>query len=139
MSRLGRTIPALPVRDVEAAAAHYRERFGFEAPHVEPGFALLRRDDAEIHLWGASDEAWARRGDFAENPVCSGAESFIAGTASCRVEVSGVDELYDELKASDVLHGASTDGVGATEWGTREFHTVDREGNLLTFFERARR
>ena len=27
---LGRTIPALPVRDVHGAVAHYGERFGFE-------------------------------------------------------------------------------------------------------------
>jgi catechol 2,3-dioxygenase-like lactoylglutathione lyase family enzyme len=137
VARLGSTIPSLPVRDAEAAAAYYRERFGFEAPHIEPGFALLRRDDAEIHLWSASDEAWAQRDDFADRPVCSGAESFIAGTASCRVEVTGVDELYGELKAAGVLHGASSEGVATTEWGTREFHTVDCDGNLLTFFERA--
>jgi catechol 2,3-dioxygenase-like lactoylglutathione lyase family enzyme len=136
--RLGRTIPALPVRDVEAAAAHYRERFGFEAPHVEPAFALLRRDDAEIHLWGASDDGWAKRDDFVERPVCSGAESFIAGTASCRIEVTGVDRLYNELRTAGVLHGASSEGVGTTEWGTREFHALDRDGNLLTFFERVR-
>ena len=54
--RLGRTIPALPVRDIEAAVAYYRDRLGFEVPHVEPGFALLRRDDAEVHLWVASDD-----------------------------------------------------------------------------------
>jgi len=136
-TRLGRTIPALPVRDVEAAVDHYRERFGFDAPHVEPGFALLRRDDAEIHLWAASDEAWAQRQDFTDKPVCSGAESFIAGTASCRIEVTGIDDLYDELKAAGVLHGASSDGVAATDWGTREFHALDRDGNLLTFFEAA--
>ena len=135
--QLGRTIPALPVHDVEAAVEHYRARFGFEAPHAEPGFALLRRDGAEIHLWGASDEAWARRQDFTDNPVCSGAESFIAGTASCRIEVTGIDELYQELKGTGVLHGASSERVEATDWGTREFHTVDRDGNLLTFFEAA--
>jgi catechol 2,3-dioxygenase-like lactoylglutathione lyase family enzyme len=133
--RLGRTIPALPVRDIEAAVAYYRDRFGFEAPHVEPGFALLRRADAEIHLWAASDDQWPARDDFADKPVCSGAESFIAGTASCRIEVQGVDALYDELNASDVLHGASSDGVSTTDFGTREFHALDVDGNLVTFFE----
>jgi hypothetical protein len=52
----------------------------------------LRRDDAEIHLWAASDEAWAQRQDFTDP---------------------------------------------ATAWGTREFHALDRDGNLLTFFEAA--
>src|SRR3954469_14902055 len=99
--RLGRTIPALPVRDVAAAVERYRERFGFDAPHVEGGFALLRRDDAELHLWAASDEEWRTREDLRQRPVCSGAESFIAGTASCRIEVEGVDALFDELRGAD--------------------------------------
>jgi hypothetical protein len=49
---LGRPIPALPVRDMEAAVVSYRERFGFEAPD----FAVLTRDDAVIHLWAARDD-----------------------------------------------------------------------------------
>jgi hypothetical protein len=118
-----------------SAVAHYRDRFGFDAPHVEDGFALLRRDDAEIHLWAASDEEWRKRDDFVAQPMSSGAESFIAGTASCRIEAQDVDGLYDELRGAEVLHGASSDGVTKTEFGTREFHTVDRDGNLLTFFQ----
>jgi hypothetical protein len=78
-ARLGRTIPALPVRDIAAAVTHYRERFGFDAPHVDGGFALLRRDDAEVHLWEASDNEWRTRDDLRDRPICSGAESFIAG------------------------------------------------------------
>ena len=134
-ARLGRTIPALPVRDVAAAVERYRERFGFEAPHVEDGFALLRRDDAEVHLWAASDAEWETRGDLRERPVCSGAESFIAGTASCRIEVEDVDALFNELRQAEVLHGTSQNAVTATDFGTREFHTLDLDGNLLTFFE----
>ena len=38
---LHRTVPALPVRDVRAAVAHYRERFGFDAPHETDDFAVL--------------------------------------------------------------------------------------------------
>ena len=47
---LGRTIPALPVREIDAAVTHYRERFGFDAPHVATDFAVLTRDDAVLHL-----------------------------------------------------------------------------------------
>jgi hypothetical protein len=43
---LGRTVPALPVRDIQAAVRRYRERFGFEVPHQEDAFAVLRRDAA---------------------------------------------------------------------------------------------
>ena len=129
-----RTIPALPVRDVGAAVAHYRDRFGFEAPHEAGDFAVLVRDDAVLHLWGAGDEDWHSRGDLTEQPICSGAESFLAGTASCRIEVDDVDGLFGELGPLGVLHDVSGGGVRATDFGTREFATVDLDGNLLTFF-----
>ena len=131
---LGRTIPALPVRDVRAAVAHYRERFGFEAPHETDDFAVILRDDAVIHLWGATDVEWRSREDLVSQPVSSGAESFIAGTASCRIEVADVDALFEELAPKGVLHQVSVEGVGATDFGTREFATVDLDDNLVTFF-----
>ncbi len=136
MAGLSRTIPALPVRDVRAAVAHYRERFGFDPVHQDDGFAVVVRDDAELHLWGASDEDWRSRGDLAARPICSGAESFIAGTASCRIEVLDVDALFGELETAGVLHPTVRDGVATTDFGTREFATVDGDGNLLTFFRR---
>jgi catechol 2,3-dioxygenase-like lactoylglutathione lyase family enzyme len=134
MVSLGRTIPALPAHDVAASVAFYNERLGFETLHHDGGFAVLRRDDAVLHLWESSDESWRNRADTLEQPVCSGAESFLSGTASCRIEVDGVDELYEELRASDVLHEVSKDGVDDTDFGTREFATLDQDGNLITFF-----
>jgi catechol 2,3-dioxygenase-like lactoylglutathione lyase family enzyme len=131
---LHRTIPALPVRDVAAAVAFYHDRFGFSAPHETAGFAVLVRDDAVLHLWGATDDDWRSREDLRDKPVCSGAESFLAGTASCRIEVADVDALFAELKAAGVLHQVSLGGVDETDFGTREFATLDRDGNLLTFF-----
>jgi catechol 2,3-dioxygenase-like lactoylglutathione lyase family enzyme len=134
MSRLSQTIPALPASDVAASVEFYRDRYGFEALHHDGGFAVLGRDEAVLHLWEASDESW-REGVNPQKPVCSGAESFIAGTASCRIVVDGVDELYDELKGKNVLHKVSLDGVDDTDFGTREFATIDRDGNLVTFFQ----
>jgi uncharacterized glyoxalase superfamily protein PhnB len=132
---LGRTIPALPARDVPVAVAHYRERFGFTALHETGDFAVIERDGAELHLWGAVDEGWRERPDLAQRPVRSGAESFIAGTASCRIEVADVDALFAELCDAGVLHPATPE-VAATDFGTREFASLDRDGNLLTFFAR---
>jgi hypothetical protein len=122
------------VRSVPDAAVYYRDRFGFEVRHADEGFAVLVRDDAALHLWGATDEAWRERGDIAKQPICSGAESFIAGTASCRIEATDVDGLFTELEAAGVLHPTTKGGVSATDFGTREFATVDQDGNLLTFF-----
>ncbi len=133
MVTLTQTIPALPVRDAAKAVAFYRDRLGFEVLHQDGGFAVLARDQAVVHLWEAGDESWRER-DSIDRPVRSGAESFIAGTASCRIMVAGVDELYAELAAADVLHPVSKDGVDDTDFGTREFATVDLDGNLVTFF-----
>ena len=133
---MNKTIPALPVRDVGAAVAHYRDRFGFEAPYVAADFAILARDEAVLHLWGAADEQWRSREDFSAWPVCSGAESFLAGTASCRIEVADVDALFGELAPRGVLHDASQGEVEPTHYGTREFAAVDLDGNLLIFFHR---
>jgi catechol 2,3-dioxygenase-like lactoylglutathione lyase family enzyme len=131
---LTQTIPALPVRSAAAAVGFYRERLGFNVLHHDGGFAVLARDDAVLHLWEAGDESWRERESF-DRPVCSGAESFIAGTASCRIRVEGVDDLYEELKAAGVLHRVSVEGVEHTDFGTREFATVDLDNNLVTFFE----
>jgi len=131
-----KTIPALPVRDVGAAVAHYRYRFGFEAPYVADDFAILSRDEATLHLWGATDEQWRSRENLSALPVCSGAESFLAGTASCRIEVADVEALFRELALQKVLHDAAQGEVESTDYGTREFATVDLDGNLLIFFHR---
>ena len=134
MPGLGRTIPALPVRDIGTAVAHYRDRLGFTALHVDDGFAVLQRDDARLHLWQAADRSWSGREDLRERPVDSGAESFLAGTASCRIETEDIDGLYAELTAADVLHPVSRDGVSETDFGTREFAVLDADGNLIEFF-----
>ncbi len=132
---LGQTIPAMPVRDIAAAVACYRDRLGFTVVHQDTGFAVLIQDAAEVHLWEASDEGWRGR-DGSDSPVCSGAESFIAGTASFRVAVDDVDGLYTEIAAAGVLHYADRGAPVDTDYGTREFAATDVDGNLVTFFRR---
>jgi catechol 2,3-dioxygenase-like lactoylglutathione lyase family enzyme len=135
MVSLTQTIPALPVRDAATAVGFYRDLLGFDVLHQNGGFAVLGRDEAVVHLWEASDESWRERFD-PERPVCSGAESFISGTASCRIKVEGsIDELYAEMRQRDVLHPTSKERVTDTDFGTREFATLDQDGNLVTFFE----
>ena len=137
--RLSTTIPALPVSDMTAAVDFYAERFGFTALHHDSGFAVLRRDDAILHLWEASDRGWRLReaSELQNTPVHTGAEDFIAGTASCRILVDDVQALYAELAAAKVLHPTDRGAPIDTDFGTREFATLDLAGNLLTFFEDA--
>ena len=129
-------IPAFPARDVVAAAEFYRDRLGFEVAHQHEGFARLVRDDVELHLWESGDSGWKERADFADNPVCSGAETFIAGTSSCRVLVDDVDGLYDEMRTAGVLHYRDPGSPTDTDFGTREFAVTDLDGNLIVFYLR---
>ena len=132
MTVFAATTPALPSADVERSIAFYRDVLGFEVVHSEDSFAIVRRDDAAIHLWGATDESWHDRSDW-ERPIVSGAESFLAGTASCRVQVSGVDALYALCDARGVVHPNAH--IQDTSWQTREFGVLDPDGNLIGFWE----
>jgi catechol 2,3-dioxygenase-like lactoylglutathione lyase family enzyme len=127
-----RAIPALPVRDVTRSSVFYRDQLGFTLLHKEDGFAIVQRDTVELHLWAASDEDWRTR--EGASPVVSGAESFIAGTASCRVGVEGVDALHEQLHPLDILHPKGQ--LSDTAWGTREFAVIDPDNNLISFYER---
>lgn len=125
-------IPALPVRKLDLRLLFYRDMLGFMLVYHEGGFAILRRDAVELHLWEANDERWRTRQDGTA-PVVSGAESFIAGTASCRVAVAGVDALYAELLPHGIIHPNAP--LTDQPWGLREFGVLDPDNNLITFFE----
>lgn len=125
-------IPALPVRDIHKSITFYRNKLGFNIDHIEKGFAIISYHEVEIHLWLANDEGWRNRSDRG-CPIVSGAESFISGTASCRLRVEGIDELYNILKPNSVFHPNTT--LGDRPWGAREFDVLDIDGNLITYFE----
>ena len=116
-------VPALPATDMKRAVAHYVVKFGFEAKYADDDYAVVGRDGVEIHLWPAN------------NPDMKGAEPFIAGTASCRIQVEDVDSMYAEMTEKGVMHsnGALDDGP----WG-REFTTLDADCNAVTFFQAER-
>ncbi|MCI0706396.1 MAG: VOC family protein [Ignavibacteriae bacterium] len=134
--KLKSSIPTLPVYDVKKAVDFYKSKFGFSCPHEEKTFARLVRDEVEIHLWAACNDQWKLRSVFLFlKPITTGAESFLVGTASCRIEVETIDALYEEYKKSGVLYDSNT-VVEKTTWGTREFAALDLHRNLLTFYER---
>lgn len=130
--RMLNAIPALPVKDVKRSASFYETKLGFTLAHHEGGFAILLRDAVQIHLWAASEENWRDR--QGSSPVVSGAESFIAGTASCRVGVEGIDVLHHVIEPFGILHPNAP--LRNTPWGTREFTIVDPDNNAIAFFER---
>ena len=75
-------VPALAVSDGRRAVAFLQDALGFtELRHEGRGLGILRRDEVELHVWVADGSA-------------PGAERHLAGSVSCRIEVTGVDELY---------------------------------------------
>ncbi len=133
--KMKKSIPALPVQNIEKAIEFYTSKMGFSVPYHDDGFARIIRDDVEIHLWASSDETWKNRSaSLSLHPIISGAESFLAGTASCRIQVQDIDQLSEEYKTQGVIYSTDT-VVTEKPWGTREFPALDLHGNLLTFYE----
>ncbi len=128
-------IPALPVQDIGKAVACYAQQLGFLWDVQKEDFARMVRDDVAIDLWLVCDQSWKIRPASPQCwPVVSGAESFLAGTESCRIEVRGVHELFAEYKKSGVLYGPDT-SVELTPWGTHGFPALDLERNPVSFYK----
>ena len=133
--KLKKTIPALPVKVIRQSCEYYTNKPGFKIRHQEETFAIAVRDEIEIHLWQSCDNSWKWRSLFLFlKTIWTGAESFLAGTHSCRIKAQGVEQLYEEYKKQGVLHSPDTK-VEEQYWGHKEFQAVDYHRNLLTFYE----
>lgn len=97
----------------ERSRLHRVEPRGKEAGH-------LRRDAVELHVWVADGSA-------------PGAERHLAGSASCRIEVTGVDGLYQHCQQLGVVHPNAP--LQDQWWGTREFGVLDPDNNLISLYE----
>jgi catechol 2,3-dioxygenase-like lactoylglutathione lyase family enzyme len=124
VTRFLSAVPALPVSDERAAVRFLEETLGFvELVHDEVGLGILRRDAVELHVWVADGSA-------------PGAERALAGSASCRLEVTGVDALHEHCRGLGVVHPRAP--LHDEPWGTREFAVLDPDGNLIGLYERTR-
>ena len=65
--------------------------------------------------------------------VIKWAERELAGSASCRLRVDGVHELYRHCEPRGVVHPRAP--LRRTDWGTDEFGLLDLDGNLVTLYE----
>lgn len=117
-------VPALPVSDENRAGRFWTETFGFEQVEVDgQPIGIVRRDGVEVHLW-------------VPDGIHKGAELHLIGSASCRIEVRGIDDLYNRCVELDVVHPNAP--LADTSWGTREFGVLDLDGNLIGVVERLR-
>jgi catechol 2,3-dioxygenase-like lactoylglutathione lyase family enzyme len=105
-------VPIVPVRDVAASTAWYRDRLGFDVFVAEPDYGIVGRGEAWIHFCGPS-----------QAPI----------EDSIRTAVHGIDELHAHCAAQEI----ADPGVQVVEqpWGFREFSIVDGDGRDVTFFE----
>ena len=108
-------IPVLLSLDIPATVGFYTSTLGFTCRYHEEGFAILQRDAIELHFTGCP-------------------EQHLVDWSSCRVGVTGIDELYAEYAQRGILHPNSK--LHDTHYGTREFGIVDPQGVLITFSER---
>ena len=118
--------PVLAARDVNASIAFF-ERLGFQAvfrdDDRDPKYAVVRRDQVDLHLQWADAGQWVAGKD---RPVY-------------RFLVDDVDALFEEFTNADMIPPMSpTSSPWArpadTPWDTREFHVRDPAMNGLQFY-----
>ena len=112
-SKIIKAIPLFPSGDISASVAFY-EKLGFKHKFDYDNYAGVELENFELHFWLCKDPK-------------------IAKNTSCRVNVTGVDALYEELKAKDVIH--LNGHLETKPWEFKEFTIVDPDGNAIVFGE----
>jgi len=117
MARITQLCPTLPAADPAASAAWYRDLLGFAVKSTMDDYAIVGRDEVEIHFWRCADKA-------------------IAEATSAYVRADDLDALHAELVAAAQggrIGGGRISEVADRDWGMREFYVWDPDGNLLRF------
>lgn len=112
---LQRAIPVLASLDLDATQRFYADRLGFDALFRYPDYAISGRDGIQVHFWLTDDRA-------------------IPESTSCRIDVIGIESLYEEMRAAGVVHPHSE--LREQPWGMKEFAVLDGDGNMIKFGER---
>jgi catechol 2,3-dioxygenase-like lactoylglutathione lyase family enzyme len=112
---LVKAVPRFPVLDLAAALDFYERRLGFQKLFELSDYAGVARGDFELHLFRVNDP---------NLPLWT----------ACRVNVRGVDTLYEELRGAGVVHPNGP--LSNQPWGFREFTALDLFGNAIVFGER---
>jgi hypothetical protein len=111
-----RTVPVLPVRDVNAALAHYKKLGFVTEAYCDEG--------ASIPIYG-----FATRGDLELHLACTADLDPKTNTSVCYVYVNEAEALHREWTSAGA-DGRFIEPV-ATPYGLREFAHIDPDGNLL--------
>jgi catechol 2,3-dioxygenase-like lactoylglutathione lyase family enzyme len=106
------TVPVLASLDLKETLDFYTVRLGFKVCGEFEDYAIVSRDDAEIHFWKCEDR-------------------HIAENTSCYVRTSGIQILYEEF----TKRGLTLEQPFIQPWGMKELYVIDPHGNLLKFGE----
>ena len=121
-AKLTASSPVLLVKDVLAAANHYRDAMGFQYDGFwgePPNFVILKRDGMYVMLRQADDPKHVVPHWTVADKLCN-----------IYFWVSNVDELHSEF----VARGAKIDyGLCDLSYGCREFGTQDLDGHDIAF------
>ena len=112
---LDRAIPVLASLDLEATQRFYADKLGFSPVSKYPDYAICARDGVQVHFWLTDDID-------------------IPKSTSCRIDVTGIDQLYAEMTDAGVVHPNAP--LREQPWGMKEFAVLDGDGNLIKFGER---
>jgi catechol 2,3-dioxygenase-like lactoylglutathione lyase family enzyme len=120
ISELPSAVPEIPVSDLDAATAYYRDKLGFNVDWVESDIALagVSRDHCRIFLAGP------RFRDKRINP----------GPVSIWLNLNSkgeVDDLHRSWRATEALLLSEPE---SKPWGLHEFTAADPDGNRFRVF-----
>jgi uncharacterized glyoxalase superfamily protein PhnB len=108
--QLRKIMPSLPLSDVAAGVAYYRDVLGFKVNYAQDDIGVMDRDEVTILLIARTDKH--------------------TGIGSCYVYIRDADALHAELLAK----GANVQGEPVSHpWGLRDFLVQDLEGNQIRF------
>ena len=105
-----KALPRLPLTDVAAGVAYYRDVLGFHVNYQDANIGVMDRDEVTV-LLVSRDEAHK-------------------GIGSAYFYIENADKLCAELRASGANVG---DDPVSHPWGLRDFSVKDPEGNELYF------
>ena len=116
---LNRITPFVPCRNLARQIAFYRDVLGFEVGFTADNYAFLRREAVAVRLIevDAGDDLTGREMSF-------------------YIDVTGIDALFGDMR--DALNALPEGRVRAPfnqDYGQREFHVLDEDGNLVFFGE----
>jgi catechol 2,3-dioxygenase-like lactoylglutathione lyase family enzyme len=106
------TVPVLASLNLKETLDFYTNQLGFKIRGQFEDYAILSRDDAEIHFWKCEDR-------------------HISENTSCYVRASDIQTLYEEFKKRGLILREPV----IQPWGMKELYVIDPHGNLLKFGE----